>query len=73
MSDSHMVNLTGTDDLVRCYQCGIGLKDFTGTDDPLKEHVKHSGECAFLLEHFGLSDLHFVDMKHLILDISLYG
>ncbi|XP_052809824.1 uncharacterized protein LOC128238207 isoform X2 [Mya arenaria] len=43
---------TNTADLVRCYQCGIGLKDFSSTDDPLKEHVKHSSQCEHLLLYF---------------------
>ncbi|WAR06853.1 PIAP-like protein, partial [Mya arenaria] len=44
---------TGKYDLVRCFQCGIGLKDFSSTDDPLKEHVQHSEKCAYLLQYFG--------------------
>ncbi|XP_052222882.1 uncharacterized protein LOC127838882 isoform X1 [Dreissena polymorpha] len=44
---------TGNGDLVRCFCCGIGLKDFSDTDNPLMEHVKHSRNCPFLLEYFG--------------------
>ena len=40
-------------DLVRCFDCGIGLKDFSDADNPLLEHAKHSGNCPFLLEQFG--------------------
>ncbi|XP_052240924.1 uncharacterized protein LOC127851280 isoform X2 [Dreissena polymorpha] len=40
-------------DLVRCFCCGIGLKDFSDADNPLLEHAKHSGNCPFLLEQFG--------------------
>ncbi|XP_052238126.1 baculoviral IAP repeat-containing protein 7-like [Dreissena polymorpha] len=40
-------------DLVRCFCCGIGLKDFSDTDNPLLEHVKHSANCPFLLDLFG--------------------
>ncbi|KAH3736594.1 uncharacterized protein LOC127851656 isoform X3 [Dreissena polymorpha] len=40
-------------DLVRCFCCGIGLKDFTDTDDPMLEHVKHSANCPFMIDHFG--------------------
>ncbi|KAH3736474.1 hypothetical protein DPMN_043043 [Dreissena polymorpha] len=40
-------------DLVRCFCCGIGLKDFSDTDNPLLEHTKHSEKCPFLLDHFG--------------------
>ncbi|XP_052238449.1 uncharacterized protein LOC127849738 [Dreissena polymorpha] len=44
---------TGIGDLVRCFCCGIGLKDFSDGDNPLMEHVKHSRNCAFLVECFG--------------------
>ncbi|XP_053397269.1 putative inhibitor of apoptosis isoform X3 [Mercenaria mercenaria] len=44
---------TNEADLVRCYQCGIGLKDFSYGDNPLNEHVKHSGECSYLQEYLG--------------------
>ncbi|XP_053384545.1 uncharacterized protein LOC123537259 [Mercenaria mercenaria] len=40
-------------DLVRCFQCGIGLKDFSLDDDPLLEHVRHSRQCPFLPELLG--------------------
>ena len=38
---------------MRCFQCGIGLKDFSNLDDPLKEHVKHSDNCQFLVQFYG--------------------
>ncbi|XP_053406845.1 baculoviral IAP repeat-containing protein 3-like [Mercenaria mercenaria] len=40
-------------DLVRCYQCGIGLKDWTEEDDVMTEHVKHSSSCLYLLDKLG--------------------
>ncbi|XP_052238123.1 putative inhibitor of apoptosis isoform X1 [Dreissena polymorpha] len=40
-------------DLVRCFCCGIDLKDFSDTDNPLLEHAKHSENCSFLLDHLG--------------------
>ncbi|KAL4225549.1 hypothetical protein ACF0H5_016237 [Mactra antiquata] len=40
-------------DLVRCYQCGIGLKDFDAGDDPLLEHVRYAGKCPYLHELLG--------------------
>ncbi|XP_052222889.1 baculoviral IAP repeat-containing protein 2-like isoform X1 [Dreissena polymorpha] len=40
-------------DLVRCFCCGIGLKDFSDTDDPMLEHAKNSSNCPFILDHFG--------------------
>ncbi|XP_053384541.1 baculoviral IAP repeat-containing protein 3-like [Mercenaria mercenaria] len=44
---------TNQGDLVRCFQCGIGLKDFSPDDDPLLEHVRHSRQCPFLSELLG--------------------
>ncbi|XP_053396476.1 baculoviral IAP repeat-containing protein 8-like [Mercenaria mercenaria] len=48
---------TDQGDLVRCFQCGIGLKDFSQGDDPIQEHVRYSGECQYLLEHLGAARL----------------
>ncbi|XP_060590552.1 baculoviral IAP repeat-containing protein 7-A-like [Ruditapes philippinarum] len=48
-------------DLVRCFSCGIGLKDFTYGDDPLREHVRHSGNCLYLLDHLGTATLAFIE------------
>ncbi|XP_045174784.2 baculoviral IAP repeat-containing protein 2-like [Mercenaria mercenaria] len=44
---------TNQEDLVRCFQCGIGLKDFSPDDDPLLEHIRHSKQCPFLPELLG--------------------
>lgn len=44
----------GHDDLVRCYKCGIGFKDFSSDDDdPLHLHASHSPDCPFLCQMFG--------------------
>ncbi|XP_053383093.1 baculoviral IAP repeat-containing protein 8-like [Mercenaria mercenaria] len=48
---------TERDDLVRCYMCGIGLKDWVKNDDVLQEHVKHSPKCHFLLQHIGKNEV----------------
>ncbi|KAH3729030.1 hypothetical protein DPMN_054993 [Dreissena polymorpha] len=44
---------TGDGDMLRCFQCGIGLKDFSTEDNPVNEHIKHSGTCQYLLNLFG--------------------
>ncbi|XP_060556285.1 baculoviral IAP repeat-containing protein 2-like [Ruditapes philippinarum] len=44
---------TGRLDLIRCFQCGIGLKDWAGADEPLFEHIKHSPDCSFLKDLLG--------------------
>lgn len=48
---------TGRFDLIRCFQCGIGLKDWEASDEPLFEHIKHSPECLFLKELLGEESL----------------
>ncbi|XP_045195746.2 baculoviral IAP repeat-containing protein 8-like [Mercenaria mercenaria] len=54
---------TDQGDLVRCFQCGIGLKDFSSGDDPLLEHVRHSGDCPYLVEHLGTAGLSAIKTK----------
>ncbi|KAH3729367.1 hypothetical protein DPMN_055335 [Dreissena polymorpha] len=44
---------TGQMDLIRCFQCGIGLKDISPEDDPLIEHFQHAKECLYLVAMFG--------------------
>ncbi|XP_053386199.1 uncharacterized protein LOC123538257 [Mercenaria mercenaria] len=44
---------TGRHDLVRCFQCGIGLKNWSAPDEPLFEHIKHSPDCQFLKDLLG--------------------
>ncbi|XP_052809307.1 uncharacterized protein LOC128237762 [Mya arenaria] len=44
---------TGREDLVRCYLCGIGLKDWSDGDGPLFEHTRHSPNCLFLKDMLG--------------------
>ncbi|XP_053396575.1 baculoviral IAP repeat-containing protein 8-like [Mercenaria mercenaria] len=50
-------------DLVRCFQCGIGLKDFSEGDNPLMEHVRHSPNCQFLAEYLGTERLSAIKIK----------
>ncbi|XP_052808882.1 putative inhibitor of apoptosis [Mya arenaria] len=61
---------TGTGDLVRCHQCGIGLKDFSPEDDPLTEHIKHADNCDYLIDMYGVAGLeekrcHINDPEHI--------
>ncbi|XP_052238927.1 baculoviral IAP repeat-containing protein 3-like isoform X2 [Dreissena polymorpha] len=39
---------TGKCDLIRCFHCGIGLKDFSAADNPLVEHIKNAKTCPYL-------------------------
>ncbi|XP_053392201.1 uncharacterized protein LOC128554892 isoform X2 [Mercenaria mercenaria] len=60
---------TDQGDLVRCFQCGIGLKDFSEGDDPLLEHVRYSGDCLYLLEHLGTVRLSAIKVQMSSVDI----
>ncbi|XP_052238119.1 uncharacterized protein LOC127849536 isoform X1 [Dreissena polymorpha] len=56
-------------DLVRCFCCGIGLKDFTQTGNPILEHGKHSSNCPFMIDHFGSCEaIEQYKQRHLRLD-----
>lgn len=39
---------TGCGDLVRCFQCNIGLHEWSEEDEPLKEHIRYSPNCQHL-------------------------
>ncbi|KAH3729430.1 hypothetical protein DPMN_055401 [Dreissena polymorpha] len=41
-------------DLIRCFQCGIGLQDFSPADDPMIEHYQHANACLYLEAMFGV-------------------
>lgn len=45
--------IAGKSDLIRCFQCGIGLKDFTVADSPLVEHINNAKSCPYLEAMFG--------------------
>ncbi|XP_060584971.1 baculoviral IAP repeat-containing protein 7-B-like [Ruditapes philippinarum] len=62
---------TNQEDLVRCYQCGIGLKDFSFADNPLNEHVNNSPECIYLEEYLGQDVLSQIKKKVMSEDIQL--
>ena len=53
----------GQRDLVRCYFCGLGLKDFISSDDPLIEHVRYSEGCEFLIQLLGPSRLREIKVR----------
>ncbi|XP_053389624.1 uncharacterized protein LOC128552600, partial [Mercenaria mercenaria] len=55
---------TGRCDLIRCFQCGISLKDWSVSDDPLIEHIKHSPNCQFLKDLLGQELLN--EYKHIL-------
>jgi hypothetical protein len=40
--------LNNRSDSVKCFSCGLQLKDWDITDDPFDEHYKWSPECKFI-------------------------
>ena len=48
---------TGKGDKVKCFKCGILLRDWRPTDNPFKEHYLWSKNCEFLQTCFvGMKD-----------------
>ena len=41
-------SLLGKDDIVRCFCCDLGLAEWDPSDDPWREHARHSHKCWFL-------------------------
>ncbi|MDP0589516.1 MAG: RING-HC finger protein [Candidatus Endonucleobacter bathymodioli] len=54
---------TGTDDHVRCYCCGIGLKSWDTEDDPWVEHAHWSPKCTYILEKKGTTFVNSVQAQ----------
>ena len=46
---------TGSDDKVKCPKCDAGLMEWKTTDVPWYEHRKHSPDCHFVRDYYGLS------------------
>ncbi|CAB3360237.1 Hypothetical predicted protein [Cloeon dipterum] len=55
---------TGSGDMVICFHCGIGLKDWDREDDPFKQHVKWSSACQFLLMIISASATTYNQTQH---------
>lgn len=52
LADAGFFN-TGVGDLVRCFQCGIGLRNWGAGDDPWIEHAKVYKWCKYLEDEKG--------------------
>lgn len=39
---------TGNNDIVRCFHCDLGLKNWKSDDIPFIEHARHSKKCRFV-------------------------
>ncbi|XP_065610405.1 baculoviral IAP repeat-containing protein 7 [Cyrtonyx montezumae] len=44
---------TGQDDVVRCFYCDGGMRNWAFGDDPWREHAKWYPRCEFLLQSMG--------------------
>lgn len=44
---------TGYDDILKCYSCGGGMRDWLTTDNPWYEHAKLYPKCPFVLDRMG--------------------
>jgi hypothetical protein len=40
-------SLLGKDDIVRCFCCDLGLAEWDPSDDPWREHARHSHNAGF--------------------------
>lgn len=49
---------TGPGDLVRCFWCGVGFKDWTPHDNPWYQHIKLSRDCGFPASAISPEELH---------------
>lgn len=47
---------TGSGDLTRCFQCGVGVCGWKDDDDPWTAHSKYSPECAYVLTVKGVTE-----------------
>lgn len=45
LSNAGFYSFTSISDHVRCFRCGLGLRDWSDSMDPLKMHAKYSPDC----------------------------
>ncbi|KAK6169025.1 hypothetical protein SNE40_020155 [Patella caerulea] len=55
--------MTGREDSVKCFTCGIILKDWDPTDDPFTEHQKFSPKCSYITENYSKSKSEHISKK----------
>lgn len=48
---SLLMCFTDVQDSVRCFQCGVGLREWDPGDDPWVEHARWMPNCAFILSN----------------------
>ncbi|KAJ8315519.1 hypothetical protein KUTeg_007669 [Tegillarca granosa] len=55
---------TNSGDSVRCYHCGIGLRNWDPEDDPWVEHARWSPTCQFVQHEKGQEFINLVQAAH---------
>ncbi len=55
---------TGNEDVVRCFQCGIGLRKWGVTDTPWVEHARFSEHCDFCIKEKGLEYIKMIKIAY---------
>lgn len=46
--------VSGLNDHVRCFDCGIGLRNWQDDDNPDAEHARWSPKCKFIIDRKGI-------------------
>lgn len=66
---------TGNDDHVRCFYCGIGLRNWDSEDNAFVEHARWSPECQYLKDKKGIDFINFVQdaIKRIQMDEALHN
>ncbi|XP_061171128.1 inhibitor of apoptosis protein-like [Saccostrea echinata] len=53
----------GDGDSTRCFDCGVGLRNWDAEDDPWVEHARWSPNCRFVNDHRGSQFLDAIEEK----------
>lgn len=51
---------TGRKDFVKCFECGLGLGEWRGDDEPWQQHAIFNGNCKHLRENKGQEYIDFI-------------
>ena len=67
------IHVTGKKDLVRCFYCGGGLRDWEQGDNPWEEHARWHPSCGLVLNHFKVGLTNYVTVETPLNLIVDYG
>ena len=59
-----MLHTSGTRDIVRCFSCDGGLREWDPSDDPWIEHCMNFPHCVFLIETKGEDNIALTRSHH---------